>query len=313
MAYPVFAFLIRPAGFWRRLALACLLALPSAGCLTRSKSSVAASSGATPTQEDWRRSAQAWGARFEANPADQQAALYYARALRATEQRAQAVAVLQQAAIRNPNNLELLAAYGKALGDVGRYKEASEVLGRAHTPERPDWRILSAQGAVADQIGDHVAAQRYYDSALKIAPGEPSVLSNLGLSYALSKRLPDAEEALRQAADHPGADLRVRQNFALVLGLQGKFQEAEDVFRRELPASEAAANMTALRRMIAQPNSWAAIRGAERQTAHPPAAHPKAETAKAAAQKAAAQKTAAQEAAAQQSAAQGKTLELRRF
>jgi Flp pilus assembly protein TadD len=312
MAYPVFAFLIRPAAFWRRVALACLLALPSAGCLTRAKNSIAASSGATATQEEWRRSAQAWGARFEANPADQQAALYYARALRATEQRAQAVAVLQQAAIRNPNNLELLAAYGKALGDVGRYKEAGEVLGRAHTPERPDWRILSAQGAVADQIGDHVGAQRYYDSALKIAPGEPSVLSNLGLSYALSKRLPDAEGALRQAANHPGADLRVRQNFALVLGLQGKFQEAEDVFRRDLPASEVAANMTALRRMIAQPNSWAAIRGSERQAAHPPAAQGKVE-AKAAAQKAATQQAAVQKAATQKTAAQGKSLELRRF
>jgi Flp pilus assembly protein TadD len=309
MAYPVFAFLDRPAGLWPRLALACLLAWPSAGCLSQAKSGIAASSsaaGAAPTQEEWRRSAQAWGARFEANQADSQAAIYYARALRATEQRAQAVAVLQQAAIRNPNNLELLAAYGKALADVGRYKEANEVLGRAHAPERPDWRVLSAQGAIADQIGDHVAAQRYYDSALKIAPGEPSVLSNLGLSYALSKRLKDGEEALRQAANHPAADIRVRQNFALVLGLQGKFQDAEEVFRRDLPATEVAANMTALRRMIAQPNSWAAIRGAERQ-AHT-AAQGKAEPAKAAAPKAPAQK-----AAAQKTAAQGSALELRRF
>jgi Flp pilus assembly protein TadD len=313
MAYPVFGFLVRPARFWRRLAVVCLLAVPSAGCLTRAKSSIAGSSGATPTQEEWRRSAQAWGIRFEANPADAQAAIYYARALRATEQRAQAVAVLQQAAIRNPNNLDLLAAYGKALGDVGRFKEASEVLGRAHTPERPDWRILSAQGAVADQIGDHAAAQRYYDSALKIAPGEPSVLSNLGLSYALSKRLPDAEETLRQAANHPAADLRVRQNFALVLGLQGKFQDAEEVFRRDLPASEVATNMSALRRMVAQPNSWAAIRGAEGQGARTPTTRGKAEQAKAAAPKTAAQSAAAQKTAAQETAAKGGGLQLRRF
>ena len=65
--------------------------------------------------------------------------------------------MLQQAAIRTPNNPELLAAYGKSLADVGRYKEAAEVLGRAHAPERPDWRILSAQGAVADQTGDHAS------------------------------------------------------------------------------------------------------------------------------------------------------------
>ena len=333
MAYPVIAFLVRPPRFWRRLALAGLLALPSAGCLTRAKSNIGASASPAPSQEEWRRSAQAWGPRFEANPADAQAAIYYARALRATEQRAQAVAVLQQAAIRNPNHLELLAAYGKALGDVGRYKEANEVLGRAHTPERPDWRILSAQGAIADQIGDHVAAQRYYDSALKIAPGEPSVLSNLGLSYALSKRLHDAEEALKQAADHPTADMRVRQNLALVLGLQGKFQEAEEVLRRDLPATEVADNMTALRRMVAQPNTLAAIRGGQPRIAQTAAAQGKAELTKPAAQKpplekvpaqkaadqktpaqaATGQNTRAQTAEGQKTASQGSRLELRRF
>ena len=87
----------------------------------------------------------------------------------------------------------LLGAYGKALADVGRYKEAAEALGRAHAPERPDWRILSAQGAVADQMGDHTRAQSYYEAALKLVPQEASVMSNLGLSYALAKRLPEAE------------------------------------------------------------------------------------------------------------------------
>src|SRR4051794_29095542 len=198
--------------------------------------------------EGGRRDARAWAARFEANPGDGAAAIGYAAALRQSDQHAQAVAVLQQAAIRNPKDLPLLAAYGKALADTGRYKEASEVLARAHLPERPDWRILSAQGAVADQLGDHALAQRYYEAALKIAPGEPTVLSNLGLSYALSKRLADAEKTLRAAAD-----ARVRQNLALVLGLEGKFADAEEVLRRDLPPAEAAANLTTLKTMVAQP------------------------------------------------------------
>src|SRR5918994_1057865 len=160
-----------------------------------------------------------WSSSHDAPCAASPSGLPYARGLRALEQNAQAVAVLQQAAIRSPKNPELLAAYGKALADVGRYKEAAEVLSKAHTPERPDWRILSAQGAVADQLGDHGLAQSYYGTALKIAPGEPTVLSNLGLSYALSKRLADAEKTLRAAAATPAADARVRQNLALGLGL----------------------------------------------------------------------------------------------
>ena len=92
----------------------------------------------------------------------------------------------------------LLGAYGRALADIGGYNQALEVLSRAHTPDQPDWRILSAQGAVLDQMGRHEDARRHYASALKIVPDEPSVLSNLGLSYALSKNLRKAEETLRR-------------------------------------------------------------------------------------------------------------------
>jgi Flp pilus assembly protein TadD len=236
---------------WRTLAAVGLIALSTAGCLKRGSPDVTGSL-ATPQQttpEAWRQHVETWGPRFDANPADVTAALQYARGLRALDQKAQAVAVLQQAAIRSPKNAELLAAYGKALSEVGRYKEASEVLSKAHTPEHPDWRILSAQGAVADQTGDHDLAQNYYEAALKLAPGEPSVLSNLGLSYALSKRLPEAEQALRDASDNPKSDARVHQNLALVLSLQGKFPEAEAELKRDLSPEEASAIMADLRGM----------------------------------------------------------------
>src|SRR6478735_2982598 len=76
---------------------------------------------------------------------------------------------------------EVLGAYGKALADAGRLKEASTVLANAHTPERPNWSILSAQGSVADQLGDHKQAQNYYEAAIRMPRDEPSVMSNLGL------------------------------------------------------------------------------------------------------------------------------------
>ena len=75
-----------------------------------------------------------------------------------------------------------LALYGRALAEAGNYEQALEVLDRAHTPDQPDWHILSAQGAVLDQMGRHADAQRYYLTALKIVPDEPSVLSK---SWAL--------------------------------------------------------------------------------------------------------------------------------
>jgi Flp pilus assembly protein TadD len=126
------------------------------------------------------------------------------------------------------------------------------VLGRAHKPEDPDWTILSAQGATLDQLGRFDEARQYYSSALKIAPDEPSVLCNLGLSYVLSKDLAKADEALRRAYSLAGSDPRIRANRALVLGLQGRMNEAEVIAKADLPPDEGAANVTALKQMLAR-------------------------------------------------------------
>jgi len=188
--------------------------------------------------------------RFRANPEDVDAALQYGKALRAAGQKAQAVAVLEQVTIAHPSDKALLAGYGRALADDGRFQQAFDVLSRAHSPDNPDWRILSAQGAVLDQLGRAEEARQYYASALKISPDEPSVLSNLGLSYMLSKDLRMAEETLRRAYGHANAEPRVRQNLALVVGLRGHVAEAESIMKADRPAAEAAADIARLTRLL---------------------------------------------------------------
>ncbi|GLR87285.1 hypothetical protein GCM10007857_39960 [Bradyrhizobium iriomotense] len=196
------------------------------------------------------RAADVYGERYRANPKDPDAALAYGQALRANGQRAQAAAVLEQATIAHPGNKPLLALYGRALADNGNFQQAFDVLSKAHSPDNPDWRLLSVQGTCLDQMGKHEEARRYYVSALKIAPGDPGVLSNLGLSYMLTKELPRAEETLRQAYASPRAGARVRQNLALVVGLQGRFTEAETIVKADLPPDEAAANVAYLKEML---------------------------------------------------------------
>jgi len=238
--------------------MAILAALTMAGCQTTrtadTTGSIAVSSTAR-TEADWRRDVDAWGERYRKDPKNAEAAVNYAQALRATGQREQAVAVLEQSSIHNQNNPAVLGAYGRALADTGSYAQALDVLSRAHTPDQPDWRILSAQGAVLDQMGRHEDARRYYMSALKIVPDEPSVMSNLGLSYALSKNLREAEDTLRRANAYSTREPRVRQNLALVVGLQGRLQEAEDIMRADLSPEEAAANVADLRYMLAAEKS----------------------------------------------------------
>ena len=247
----------RPAHAARLLAsaaIAAVLALSVAGCKTTSDDTTGSIGKSDPprSEAEWRQSLALWSGRYRDNPGDADVAIAYARALRATDQRAQAVAVLEQASIRNPRNMPLLGAYGRALAEAGNYPQALDTLGRAHTPDQPDWRVLNAQGAVLDQMGRHAEAQRIYSSALKIVPDEPSVLSNLGLSYALMKDLKRAEVTLRRAVAQPKASPKARQNLALVVGLRGRFAEAETIARADLPEDEAAANVGYLRQMLSQ-------------------------------------------------------------
>ena len=74
-----------------------------------------------------------------------------------------------------------------------------------------------------DQLGRFEEARQYYAARAAIVPEEYSVLSNLGLSYLLSKDLPTAERAPRlqprrgeSDPDHLAAD-----------GLQGRTAEAK--------------------------------------------------------------------------------------
>ena len=173
----MFQKLLQPSEFARllaRSASSAILALGLCGCQITS-SDVTGSLGdkaETSRFADPRRDVEVAEARYRANLKDADAALQYGKALRATGQKSQAVAVLEQATIAHPSNKALLAGYGRALADNGNFKQAFEVLGRAHSPDNPDWRILSVQGTALDQLGRHDEARRYYGSALKIAPEE---------------------------------------------------------------------------------------------------------------------------------------------
>ena len=93
--------------------------------ITGSITSKNAEAGPDP---DPRRSVDAYGERYRANPKDVDAALRYGHALRATGQRAQAVAVFEQATIAHSGNKALLAGYGRALADNGNFQRAFDVL-----------------------------------------------------------------------------------------------------------------------------------------------------------------------------------------
>src|SRR6202042_2850781 len=154
-----------------------ILVLGLCSCQTDGMSDITGSLGEKTEKSsaaEPRRGIDFYRDRFRANPEDADAALQYGKALRAAGQKAPAGAVPEQVPIAHPGVKALLGGYGRALADKGSFQQALDVLSRAHTPDNPDWRILSAQGAVLDQLGRAEEAQRYYQTALKIVPEEPS-------------------------------------------------------------------------------------------------------------------------------------------
>lgn len=244
--------------------LACAAALP--GCKTTSSMTTGSigRASAKPIEQmsaaELSQASASYGAAYEKNSKDKVAGLRYASVLRMTGQNDQALAVMKQVAIAHSNDREVLAAYGKALAGAGEFEPALDAVRRAQRPDFPDWRLLSAEGAILDQMGQPDGARELYRKALDLQPNESSILSNLGMSYLLANDLRTAETYLRSAAQGAGADSRVRQNLALVVGLQGRFDEAEQIARQELSPEQADANVAYLKSMLAQQNSWTKLK-----------------------------------------------------
>lgn len=206
------------------------------------------------------------GRAYDANPKDRNTGLNYANLLMMTGKNTQSLAVMQQVVIAHPSDRDVLAAYGKTQAAAGQLEQALTTITRAQTPDRPDWRLYSAEGAVLDQLGRSQEARARYRQALDLKPNDPSILSNLGMSYLLENDPRTAETYLKSASEQQGADSRIRQNLALVVGLQGRFAEAEKIALQELSPQQAQSNLAYLRAMLSQQNSWSQLSDKKKAT-----------------------------------------------
>jgi Flp pilus assembly protein TadD len=197
--------------------------------------------------------------RYKANLRDRTVIVNYAAALRSAGQSQQAVAALETGLSAYPGDTELSIAYAKALTADGRFEQALTLLETIIRPDAPDWNALLVKGAALDQLGRTAEARQVYGQALVIAPNEASIEANLGLSYPRTNELGAAEQHLRRAAQMPGSTSQIRQNLALVVGLQGRFEEARVLYAAELPPEQVEANMAYVRSMLTQQNRWDAV------------------------------------------------------
>ncbi|MTD95558.1 tetratricopeptide repeat protein [Hyphomicrobium sp. xq] len=198
---------------------------------------------------DLLRATDYWGQAYAKSPRELVPALNYARNLKAMGEKRRALAVLQQAALYHGQSRELAGEYGRLALDLDQVAAAKQLLAIADDPGRPDWRVVSARGAVLAKEGNYDEAIPFFEKALALSPDQPSVLSNLALAQAMNGQPAKAESLLRRAAATDGNSPRIRQNLALVLGLQGKYDEAKLVAVRDMPMTNAAENAEILQQL----------------------------------------------------------------
>ncbi len=191
-----------------------------------------------------------WGQEYAKDPRGLPAALSYAKDLKAMGEKRRALAVLQQASILHGDSRELASEYGRLALEFDQIGLAGRLLAAADDPTDPDWRIISARGTVLAKQGKYKDAIPYYEHALELSHDQPSVLSNLALAHAMDGEPKRAEAMLRKAAAADRNSLKIRQNLALVLGLQGKYDEAKLLASRDLSAESAEENTDYLRRVV---------------------------------------------------------------
>ena len=257
--YQGWQFTVRAVGLSSMLAAAVVLS----GCKSKSigldaDPMVTASTNQGPS---FKRT-EALGKQWKADPTNLATTLAYAGSLEQLGQKQAQVEVLRSAAAQTRGDALSQSTLGKAQLSAGDTVGASETLQRSVELNPRDAQLQSILGATLDQQTKHGEAREHHQAALAIAPDDMSVMNNLAMSYALQGKLPDAEGILRKAMAHPNskATPRVRQNLALVVGLQGRFDEAKQIASEDLPPDQVQANMAYLQQMLAQQNTWAKLK-----------------------------------------------------
>lgn len=192
-----------------------------------------------------------WGKKYKEKPSDKEAGLSYAKNLRAMGEKRQALAVMQQLAMFYGHDKDVASEYGRLALEMDQIGIAKQMLAVADDPGKPDWRVISAKGTILAKEGKFTDAIPLFERAMTLAPDQTSVMNNLAMAYAMGGEAARAEEMLRRIEQTGGtANPKIRQNLALVLGLQGKFDESKAIASEEIGREGAAANASLLRQFV---------------------------------------------------------------
>jgi len=96
---------------------------------------------------------------------------------------------------------------------------------------------------IADKQRDYATAERHYVTALRVNDSDANVLSDLGYSYLLQQRYPDAEQQLQRALEIQPSHSKAQNNLGLLYGKMGDYDKCLAAFRQTGSEAEAQAKV----------------------------------------------------------------------
>ncbi|WP_165190751.1 tetratricopeptide repeat protein [Caulobacter soli] len=204
-----------------------------------------------------------WSNEVERDGRDLEAGVALSQALRDLGRYDEAADAADRVLVFAPSNYDALMELARANVARGQGFYAIEPGRKAAALQPNNWRPLSLLGVAYEQAKRDDEALAAHRQAVALAPNEAIPLANLAMHLAASGDLPGAEAQLRKAATLPTATIQVRQNLALVIGLQGRLDEAEKLARQDLPPESVDNNLAWLRAAIGQESttrSWNAVK-----------------------------------------------------
>ncbi|MEM7330275.1 MAG: tetratricopeptide repeat protein [Pseudomonadota bacterium] len=197
-----------------------------------------------------------WANEHQKDAGNLETTIEFMRALRNIGSHERVLEVATTAVPIHPESFEIFLELGRSYMAQGKFEDAVQAFVRSADLSPPSEATpLAALGVAFDRTEDHQKAQQAYQYALDRQPDRASTLSNYGLSLALTGQLDEAETVLRKAVNATGSDVRVRQNLALILGLQGRYDEMIAVDPNAPPRS-IEANQRALRGMVTPSDNY---------------------------------------------------------
>lgn len=141
----------------------------------------------------------------------------------------------------DPKDENIYLKIGKLYGNVGREKEAIEILSNL-LKKRPDYYEASMILAdIYNSKQEYKEAVQVYMSALRYRPGDYDLYYNLGMTYTMINDFAKAKECYEKAAQINSALYHARYSLGQLNLLYGDLEEAEKYFMECIDAEEVSA------------------------------------------------------------------------